>query len=166
MSNEAAPLVLLVDAHRWARATTAELLRFAGYRTLEAGDGQSGLRLAREHRPDVVLLDLVLPRLSGLEVLAALQAAPARARIPVIIVSTYARLIDRRFVAGAHQKPYGTLELLRDIERALPVGRSPAYSAEEVLERLFRPKQPPHAAEPSPLLDEVEHFLRQTRGGY
>jgi CheY-like chemotaxis protein len=165
MDNAGAPLVLVVDADRWTRAATAELLRFAGYRTLEAGDGRSGLRLAREHRPEVVLLELVLPKLSGLEVLARLRAAPARARIPVIVVSAYARLIDRRFVAGAHQKPYGTLELLRDIEGALPAGRSALYSAEEVLQRLFQPRQPPAAAAPYPLIDEVEHFLRQTRGG-
>ena len=86
--NDNAPLVLLIDAARWARADTASLLRFAGYRTLEAGDGRSGLRLARERQPDIVLLELVLPRLSGLEVLVRLQAAPTR--LPVIVVSAYA----------------------------------------------------------------------------
>src|SRR5918911_3981669 len=148
---DAAPLVLLIDADRWARPDTASLLRFAGYRTLEAGDGRSGLRLARARQPDLVLLELVLPKLSGLEVLVALQAAPAR--IPVIIVSAYARLIDRRQVAGAHQKPYGALALLRDIERHLPAGRAPVYAAEEVLERLFDHPRPRPTLEMHPLIE-------------
>jgi DNA-binding response OmpR family regulator len=161
--HNGAPVVLLIDADHWARADTARFLRFAGYCTLEAGDGRAGLRLAREQQPDVVLLELVLPKLSGLEVLVALQAAPAR--LPVIIVSAYARLIDRRQVAGAHQKPYGALELLRDIERQLPAGRSPAYAAEEVLERLFDQTRPRPGLEMHPLIEEVEQFLRHARGG-
>jgi CheY-like chemotaxis protein len=107
MADESTPLVLLVDPDRWVRDGTAHFLRSAGYRTLEAGDGRSGLRLAREHRPAVILLELVLPKLSGLEMLARLPGDPRSARIPVIIVSAYARLIDRGQVAGAHQKPYG-----------------------------------------------------------
>jgi CheY-like chemotaxis protein len=89
MAEGGAPVVLLVDARRWDRVATTELLRVAGYRTLEAADGKSGLRRAREHCPDVVLLDLVLPKLSGLELLAALRAAPARRRVPVIVVSVH-----------------------------------------------------------------------------
>ena len=94
--------------------------------------------------------------------LVALQAAPAR--IPVIIVSAYARLIDRCQVAGAHQKPYGALALLRDIERNLPAGRAPLYTADQVLARLFPHPRPPHTVETPPLLEEVEQFLRHVRG--
>jgi DNA-binding response OmpR family regulator len=162
MADTDAPLVLLIDADDWARADTARFLRFAGYRTLEASDGRSGLRLAREQPPDIVLLELVLPKLSGLEVLADLQAAPAR--MPVIVLSAYARLIDRRCVAGAHQKPYGARELLRDIERNLPPGRSALYTADEVLERLFQHAPPPRRTAMYSLIEEVEQFLRQARG--
>src|SRR5919201_1697475 len=97
--------------------------------------------MADTDAPLVLLIDLVLPKLSGLEVLADLQAAPAR--MPVIVLSAYARLIDRRCVAGAHQKPYGARELLRDIERNLPPGRSALHTTDEVLERLFPHVTPP-----------------------
>jgi DNA-binding response OmpR family regulator len=62
-------------------------LGLAGYEVISAEDGEQALRYAREMRPDLVLLDLLLPKLTGTEVLARLKNEPATARIPVVVVS-------------------------------------------------------------------------------
>jgi CheY-like chemotaxis protein len=148
MADTDAPVVLLIDADRRVRADTAGLLRFAGYRTLEAGDGRSGLRLARERQPDIVLLELVLPKLSGLQVLVALQAAPART--PVIIVSAYARLIDRRWVADVcgeisgnsrRAVPAAVLRPSGTSQKAFPVRGQNVSRSGGAFERVVQPSQ-------------------------
>jgi len=63
------------------------LLRHLGFSVLTARDGDAGLALAREHRPDIVCLDLMLPTLCGLEVCEQLKQSPDTADVPVLIVS-------------------------------------------------------------------------------
>jgi two-component system cell cycle response regulator DivK len=82
--------VLLVedlDEHRYLYAT---VLRLAGYRVLEAGDGERALALAREHLPSLILLDMGLPVLDGWQVIQLLRANPATQSIPVIAVTVHA----------------------------------------------------------------------------
>jgi CheY-like chemotaxis protein len=83
--------VLLVEDSQIQKLATEQLLMRAGYLVLLAGNGEEALRLAREARPDLVLLDMILPKLSGLEVLPALKRDPATAAIPVIVLSQLAR---------------------------------------------------------------------------
>jgi adenylate cyclase len=97
--------VLIVDddpeARRWlVRALTAE-----GWQTSEAGDGRAALERVREHRPDLILLDLLMPEMDGFEFLTRLQADPAAARVPVVVV-TAADLTedDHRRLNGAVEK--------------------------------------------------------------
>ena len=73
---------------------TTALVAGEGYAVMEAKNGEEGLARAIEHGPDVVLLDLASPRMSGLDVLRELKRAPATAATPVLIVSAYALLVS------------------------------------------------------------------------
>lgn len=65
-------------------------LRAQGYRVVQATDGEEGLSLARKERPDLILLDLMLPRLDGWEVLNCLQASAVLKRVPVAVITASA----------------------------------------------------------------------------
>ncbi len=79
--------ILLVDDNRHLQIAFKKVLSSSGYRVELASDGEEGLRLALSTRPDVILLDMLLPKLGGVEVLRALKACPATATIPVIALS-------------------------------------------------------------------------------
>ena len=79
--------VLLVEDDRFLRRACTTGLQQRGFTVLTAGDGEEGLRLARAEAPDLVLLDLLMPRMSGLELLAMLRAEEATRRIPVVVLS-------------------------------------------------------------------------------
>ncbi|MDB4932869.1 MAG: two component transcriptional regulator, winged helix family [Myxococcaceae bacterium] len=97
----------------------------AGYRPLAAYDGRAGLAAAREHRPDLVLLDVMLPGIDGWEICRALSADPALCHIPVIIFTAKGSREDfdhgHRFanVAGYFIKPYATSDVLLHVDRVL-----------------------------------------------
>jgi signal transduction histidine kinase/DNA-binding response OmpR family regulator len=84
---EHAPLVMVVDDDPNARDLLATTVRREGYRLIEATDGESALALAREWHPDVVTLDVLMPRMDGWAVLTALKSDPELAEIPVVIVT-------------------------------------------------------------------------------
>jgi len=87
---ENAPLVMVVDDDPNARDLLAATVRREGYRVIEATDGEIALTLAREWRPDVVTLDVLMPRMDGWAVLTALKSDPELVDIPVIIVTVLA----------------------------------------------------------------------------
>jgi DNA-binding response OmpR family regulator len=80
--------ILLVDDSRTIRRENESALRKAGYDVICAEDGETGLKLAREQKPDVVLLDLILPKMSGVELLHQLKQDPGTAGIAVVILSS------------------------------------------------------------------------------
>ena len=84
---EDGPLVLIVDDSPRNLKLARDVLRAAGFRTLEAGTGAEGIALAVEHLPDVILLDLRLPDMDGTEAARTLAAGPRTARIPVVALS-------------------------------------------------------------------------------
>jgi signal transduction histidine kinase/CheY-like chemotaxis protein len=81
-------IALVVDDDRAARYVLRRQLESRGWAVLEAEDGPSGLRLADETRPDAILLDLVMPGVGGLQVLAALRASPATRHTPVVVATS------------------------------------------------------------------------------
>jgi CheY-like chemotaxis protein len=80
--------VLLIDDARLERKMNEWTLNQAGYKVICADNGEEGLQLAREKTPDIILLDLMLPKLSGTELLRVLKSDPRTAKIPAIIVSS------------------------------------------------------------------------------
>lgn len=81
-------VALLVDDARLERKINEWNLSQAGYEVICSSDGEEGLRLAREKKPDVILLDWMLPKLSGAELLRTLRSDPATSKIPVIVISS------------------------------------------------------------------------------
>jgi DNA-binding response OmpR family regulator len=105
-----------------------ELVRFRlehdGYRVLTASDGEAALQLARDEHPDLCVLDVMMPKLSGLEVLAQLRADPTTAGTRVIMLTARGQDpdIDRGFELGAHDyvtKPFSPKELRRRVQAQL-----------------------------------------------
>lgn len=80
--------VLLVEDSKLIRQLNETALSMAGCQVICAADGESALRLAHEEQPDLILLDMILPKLSGVEVLRALKRNPSTVGIPVVVVSS------------------------------------------------------------------------------
>jgi class 3 adenylate cyclase/DNA-binding response OmpR family regulator len=121
--NLAGETILVVDDGRENREFLVEyVLTPNGYQPLEARDGKEGLDTALERRPDLILLDLQMPRMNGLEVLDALSAQ--HADIPVILMTFHgseeiAIEVYRKGVRDYVRKPYSVDEMLEAIERSL-----------------------------------------------
>jgi two-component system cell cycle response regulator DivK len=81
------PLVLIVDDNQKNRKLARDVLRAAGFRTLEAESGTEGMALATEHLPDVILMDVRLPDMDGTDAARALAGGARTARIPVVALS-------------------------------------------------------------------------------
>jgi DNA-binding response OmpR family regulator len=116
------PLVLCADDDADILALLALRLERAGFRVAQAVDGEQALSLARELRPDVLVLDVMMPRLSGTEVLGALRGDEATAGIPVVLLSARAQEADveRGLEAGADAylaKPFQAPELIEVVGR-------------------------------------------------
>lgn len=76
--------ILLVDDSKFLRLATERALARAGYEVVTAGDGEAALEMARKENPHVILLDMLLPKMSGLDVLKTLKNDPATAAIAVV----------------------------------------------------------------------------------
>jgi two-component system cell cycle response regulator DivK len=81
------PLVLIVDDNQKNLKLARDVLRAAGFRTLEAESGTEGMALATEHLPDVILMDVRLPDMDGTDAARALRGGVRTARIPVVALS-------------------------------------------------------------------------------
>ena len=129
--SRSGPVALVVDDDIFVLSALAELLSEEGFDVHTASNGFSALRLASECRPAVVLLDLVLPELSGTEVIAALRAEPATCNVAIVVVTanpaglTEAQLDETE---GVVTKPYEATVLLASVHRA--VRRASARRAE------------------------------------
>jgi CheY-like chemotaxis protein len=86
--------VLVVEDDRFLRRACEASLRQRGLDVIAAADGEEGLRLARSEHPALVLLDLLMPKMSGLEVLRALKGDAATRGIPVLVLSNSSRQQD------------------------------------------------------------------------
>jgi len=92
--------VLLVEDDRFLRRACEKSLRQQGFDVTTAADGAEGLDAVRRDMPDVVLLDLLMPKVSGIEVLRALKADQSTRDLPVIVLSNSSRAEDREEVAA------------------------------------------------------------------
>lgn len=110
------PLVLVVDDNEDNLSLLAFLVEQMDCTLLTAPNGQTALNLVENHQPSLILLDMMLPDLDGLEVLARIRQRPATAMIPVIAVTAMAREQDRDRIlsAGCNEyvtKPYNVDEI-------------------------------------------------------
>ncbi len=100
--------VLLVEDSKFLRVSTERVLTGAGYQVMCANDGEEGLRLARQHAPELILLDIMLPKITGPDVLKALKNDPATAGIPVMMLTSLSQLnakaLERDGAAGFFEK--------------------------------------------------------------
>ncbi|MCP3990195.1 MAG: response regulator [Actinomycetia bacterium] len=115
---------LVIEDDADIRALVAFKLRQADFEVAEEGDGEAGLAAATSIEPDVILLDWMMPKLSGIEVLLRLRATESTASIPVIMLTARAQEseIERGFAAGADDyivKPFSPRELQSRVEAVL-----------------------------------------------
>jgi DNA-binding response OmpR family regulator len=87
--------VLIVEDDRFLRRAAEARLRQEGFGVLTAADGEEGLRVACKELPDLILLDLIMPKMQGFEVLRALKRIETTAGIPIIILSNLSQETDR-----------------------------------------------------------------------
>ena len=100
------PRVLIVEDDRFLRRAAAATLQRAGYAVATAADGEEALRAVREQAVDLVLLDLIMPKVQGFECLRALKADSATASIPVIVLSNLGQDLDREQTMQAGAAAY------------------------------------------------------------
>jgi CheY-like chemotaxis protein len=114
--------ILVVEDDAWIRTFLRDLLVDEGYRVLEAADGRNGLRLACSHMPDLILLDLAMPRMSGLDVLRELKRTQQTRHTPVLVLSAFRGMLDQTEAGGPWRvlhKPLDVPMLLEAIGHAL-----------------------------------------------
>jgi CheY-like chemotaxis protein len=123
--------ILLVDDSRVTREVTKICLIAKDVTLLDARNGEEALKLIREHKPDIVVADMQMPKLDGIALCAAIKGDPALAAIPVVILTSNLDAFSkaRCLSAGAREvlhKPVEPAALIASIKRQL-VGRSLPY---------------------------------------
>ncbi len=113
--------ILFIEDESALQKTLGDFLKQEGYNTVSALDGETGLKMAKTEKPDLILLDLVLPKMHGFEVLQALKEDAGTKDIPIIILTN--------------------LESTGDVEKALELGATTylvkaSYSLEEVIKKI------------------------------
>jgi two-component system cell cycle response regulator DivK len=114
--------VLIVEDDERNRKLARDVLAAAGFRTLVAATGAEGITLAREHAPDVILVDLRLPDIRGAEAARALKDDPRTTRIPVVAMSALSlegntEWLEGAGFAGAIEKPISVQRFPDDVRR-------------------------------------------------
>ena len=127
----AGELILLVEDNEKNRKLVRDLLMVKGYQLLEAETGEEALRIARERAPALILMDIQLPGIDGIETLRRLRAEDATAGIPVVAVTASAMTRDRQKILAAGFDGY----------QAKPISVRPFLEA--VREVLDRPRSAP-----------------------
>jgi two-component system cell cycle response regulator DivK len=117
-------LILIVEDNERNLKLVRDVLQVKGYTTIEAGTGEDGIKLALEKKPDLVLMDIHLPGMNGIEALGVLRANPATAAIPVIAVTASVMQQDRKQITEAGfdayvGKPINLKEFLDAVRHAL-----------------------------------------------
>ncbi len=115
--------VLIVEDHKDSCHWISAVIRQSGFQTLEAGDGTLGVRVARQERPDLVLLDIHLPAGSGYFVLESLKKSEETRRIPVIVMTGDLDLdpeeLRQMGAAAMFKKPMDVTAFLRTIRTVI-----------------------------------------------
>ena len=117
--------ILYVEDNEANRMIVRDLLKRTKYQLLEAFDGEAGVAKALEARPDLILMDIQLPKISGLEAIRRIRAQDVTAKTPIIAITSFALSGDEQKAkeAGATSylaKPYSPFDLLKLVRQYLP----------------------------------------------
>ena len=120
--------VLIVEDNEKNMKLARDVLQARGYTTLEAVTGEDGVRMAKERKPDLVLMDIQLPGLNGIDALKQLRADPSTARIPIVaftasVTPTDRSQIDEAGFDGFLSKPVNLKEFIETVQRICAGGR-------------------------------------------
>jgi two-component system phosphate regulon response regulator PhoB len=115
--------ILLVEDSKFLRLATGRALAHAGYEMTFAGDGDEALLMAGENLPDLILLDMMLPKMSGPDVLKALKKEPVTAAIPVVVLTGLSQANSDRLLSD------GAAAFLTKADLALDQGAEPLLVA-------------------------------------
>ena len=117
-------LILIVEDNEKNMKLVRDVLQVKGYQTIEAGTAEDGIRLARERKPDLILMDIQLPGMNGIDARRVLHADPATANIPVLAVTASVMQQDRKQITeagfdGYIGKPINLKEFLEAVRATL-----------------------------------------------
>ncbi len=120
-------LILIVEDNAKNRKLVRDVLRVKGYETLEVGTAEDGMRVARERLPNLILMDIHLPGMSGIGAIRMLRADPATAGIRVVAITASVMQQDRQQVMlagfdGFIEKPINLRSLLATVEQTIQAG--------------------------------------------
>ena len=124
VTSKGTPRVLIVEDEPNIVLSLEILLRRAGYETASTGDGEEAMELIRRTRPDVVLLDIMLPKQNGYEVCRSVKSEPTLSSIPIIMLTAKGQEVEilKGLELGASAyiaKPFGNAEVLEAVRAAL-----------------------------------------------
>jgi two-component system phosphate regulon response regulator PhoB len=116
--------ILIADDEDHLRLLVRMTLESDGYRLLEASDGREALELARKERPALLIIDWMMPEMTGLQTLEALRGDPDTTAVPVIMLTAKSQKADRNQalrlgIRGYLVKPFSPLELMQLVETVL-----------------------------------------------
>jgi two-component system cell cycle response regulator DivK len=117
-------VILIIEDNEKNMKLVRDVLRVKGYQTLEAGNAEDGIELATQRKPDLVLMDIQLPGMNGIEALGVLRASPATSAIPVVAVTASVMQQDRKQITeagfdGYIGKPINLKEFLETVRSML-----------------------------------------------
>ncbi|MDD4625008.1 MAG: response regulator [Candidatus Paceibacterota bacterium] len=117
--------ILFIEDEEALQKTLSEVLTQEDFKVISSLDGETGLELAKKEKPDLVLLDLILPKMNGFDVLASLKSCEETKEIPVVVMTNLENLenVERAIEAGATtylcKAQYSLTEILEKIKRIL-----------------------------------------------
>jgi two-component system cell cycle response regulator DivK len=117
-------LVLIVEDNEKNMKLARDILQAKGYQTVEAETGEAGVQLAKERKPDLVLMDIQLPGINGIEAFRQLRAETATAKIPVVALTASVTPTDRSQITAAGfdafiSKPISLKEFVETVKRLI-----------------------------------------------
>jgi two-component system cell cycle response regulator DivK len=117
-------LILIVEDNERNLKLVRDVLRVKGFDTIEAGTAEDGIELAGQRKPDLILMDIQLPGMNGIQALKVLRSSPETATIPVVAVTASVMQQDRTLITeagfdGYIGKPINIKEFLESVNQAL-----------------------------------------------